>query len=310
MHRNHFHERIGSRYIRQFVIIGLLIALVLFGVAWKLLVPAVSSRTTIVLAGEAMTVLSWDAQRRKLGVITIPGDVRVEGVYNSGQLPLASLIAFEALDPGKTGLFINSLADALALPVSGVVQVDGTMDKYAAIDALSPFTLTGWQSKGMDKIMRFRLWWTWHSLRPDAIWTLNIQDQGVLRDTLLPDGSATRVFDRDRFDAIAGSLFESDSIRREMRRVLIVNTTDMVGLGNRVGRVLSRAGMIVAAVENEEHAQNTCSVHAKKTDWDTHAMQFIREQYGCVLQDDEGDPRVDITVRLGKANATLYHDPK
>lgn len=311
MHRNHFHERIGSRVIPHFVIMGAFALLALSSViVWKLFVPDVSSgRTTIVLAGDSMTVLSWDAERKKLGLIRIPGDVRVEGVYNTGQLSLASLIALEALDPGKSGLFAKSLSDALALPVAGVIRVDGmTADNHTAIDSLSPFRRTGWQQNGMDHLMRFRLWWTWSTLRPDALWTLNIADQGVLRKTTLPDGSATRVFDRDRFDTLAGSLLETDSIRREMRRVLIVNTTDTVGLGNRIGRMLGRAGMIVAAVENESNEQNACSVHAKKTDWNTRAMQFIHDEYGCIAREDGGDSRVDITVRLGKSNAKKYHE--
>lgn len=285
-----------------------LIVFVSFGLLfWNIMTAVPSGRTTIVVAGDPVTVLSWDGERGKLGAIAIPPDVRIEGVYGTGELPLVSLLKLEALDSTKQGLFIASLSDALGLPIVGVIHKSGSLRTDEAIGSLSPLRPTGWQwEAGVSWPMRIRLWWIFKNLRPDAIWSINLQDQGVFRDTVLPDGSGTRVWNTERFDTVAGSLLEIDSIRRETLRVIIVNTTSTAGLGGRVARVLERAGLAVAAVENDPTVQDGCSVHAKKDLRESQAVLFIRHVYGCTTSEDPGDGRVDITVRLGLFNAKNY----
>lgn len=300
--------RMGSRHLPRLTIIISSVVFIFLGIIiWNTIASLPDGRTTIVVAGDPVTVLSWDGERRKLGVITIPGDVRIDGVYGTGQLPLVSLLKLEELDGGKKGLFIHSLSDALGVPIEDVIRDRGPLDTHGAIGSLSPFSQTGWQWEGgLSLPARFHLWWIFKNLRPDVIWSVNLQDQGVFRDTDLADGSGIRVFNNERFDTALGSLLESDSIRREMYRVLIVNTTSATGLGGRVARVLERAGMAVASVENDASPQDGCSVHVEKDLRQSHAVLFIQKTYGCTLSPDRGDVRVDITVRLGGANAKNY----
>ncbi len=308
MERNRIHERLGSRHARSFIIsLIILTVIILSGLLWQFVSILPVGRITIVAAGEAMTVLSWDGERGKLGVIVIPADVRVEGIYNTGELPVSSLLKLEELDPNKQGLFVGSIRDALGLPIAGVMRTVGSAGAGDAIGSLSPFSPTGWQrGSGVSVLTRFRLWWLFKNLRPDGIWAVNLEGEGVFQEKSLPDGSRARIFDTDRFDLVAGSRLETDSIRREMTRVLIINTTDASGLGGRVARTFGRAGMVVVAVESDHPAIPGCTLHANKEMWDLHAVQFIRQEYACVLREEGTDERADVTVRLGDSNAKQY----
>lgn len=300
--------RMGSRHLSRVIGITTSVFLVFFAIIiWNIITSLPDGRTTVVVVGDPVTVLSWDGERGKLGVIAIPGDVRIEGVYGTGQLPLVSLLKLEALDLAKQGLFLYSLSDALGLPIMGVIRENGSLSADRAIASLSPLSPTGWQWEGgVSWPMRFRMWWIFKNLRPDAIWSIHLQDQGVFQDTVLPDGSGTRVWNTERFDTVVGSLLEIDSVRRETLRVIIVNTTSTNGLGGRVARVLERAGMAVVALENDTTVQDGCTVHAKKDVMESRAVLFIRNVYGCTMSEERGDRRVDITVRLGLVNAKNY----
>lgn len=241
--------------------------------AWKLVSALPSERTTVVEDGGLIRVLSWDSARKRLTIVLLPEDVRLEGARGMGLLPLSSIRRFETFDRGKTGVFGESIAEALAVPIVGVFP-------------RVPWTL------------RVRLWWIMQRLRPDAITTFDAATRGVLRNETLPDGSTVRVFDINRFDAMIGSLLEVDSIRREELRVRVVNTTDIVGLGSRVARFLSRAGMVVVAVDSESEPQETCIAHVKEDLRSAQTVRFIKDLFDCSVSVLDTDERVDITVRI------------
>ncbi len=259
---------------------AVLVILLMLGstVVWKLVTAIPSERTTLVLDGDPLQVISWDEARRRLTVIPLPADVRIDGAYGMGSLPITSIRTLETLDDTKKGVFVASLADALAIPITGTMK------------------RASWP-------LRLRFWWITQRLRPDAVTTLDLASRGVFRTETLPDGSQVRVFDPNRYDAVVGSQLEVDGVRREERRVRIINTTDVTGLGNRAARLLSHAGMVVVAVDSERADQTACTMHAKEDLWSGQSATFIKDVLRCVLTAADTDERVDVTVRLGEANA-------
>lgn len=256
-------------------VIGLLLLAV--GISWwKLATALPSERTTVVEDGNPIRVLSWDSARARLTIVPIPEDVYVEGAQGVGTLPLASLRKLESLDESKNGLLVRSLSDTLAVPIIGEVS-------------------------RIPLPLRLRFWWITRSIRPDAIETPDLDTIGVLRKDTLPDGTTIRVFDTNKFDSIIVSDLEVDSIRREERRVRVVNTTDVPGLGSRVARFLSRAGMVVVAVDGESQRQETCSVHVNEDLWSTATARFVQDVFGCSLSAEDTDEQFDMTVRIGAA---------
>lgn len=307
--RDRIHLRIGSRYLNHLAVSLSVIVLVLLGIfVWNFFTVLPPGRTTVVVVDESgATALSFDRERGKLVVIGVPADVRMEGAFGAGQLPILSLLKLEDLDRGKKGLFVKTVGMALGLPVAGLIRVPGTeSSKKDAMGALSPFHPWGWQSSDIARLTRFRLWWDWQTIRPDAVWSMELDDAGVFRRTALPDGSQTRIFDIDRFDRASSGRLEVNAVRRDAKRVLLINTTGIPGVGSKVARVLATAGMTVAAVENEAVVQDTCTIHAKKEVWDSASIHFIRSVYACALDEEGNDTRVDMTVRLGQREANDY----
>ncbi|MBI3955765.1 LytR C-terminal domain-containing protein [Candidatus Gottesmanbacteria bacterium] len=275
MGRDRIHERIGKRHLPR-VILGILSILFIGGAAllWKIAIALPSERTTIAQDGDPVRIMSWDEARRRLTVMPLPGDLRIDGAYGVGSLPIASIRRLEVLDSKKKGVFIASLSDALAIPIVGLTDE-------------------------VPLPLRLRFWWIMKKLRPDAITTFDLDSRGVFSTDTLPDGDQVRVFDVNRFDAVIGGELEVDSIRREGARVRVVNTTDVAGLGNRAARFLSHAGMVVVAVESEQGSQKGCTLHAKEGVLRDDSVRFASAVFGCVPTGEDTEDRVDITVRLG-----------
>lgn len=272
MSRDGRQQRIGSRYLPRIIfVVSSVFFVLLVTISWNIVTALPSQRTTVVVAGDPVQIVSWDNARGQLTIIPVPSDVYLDGAFGVGSLPLASLRKLEALDGKKKGVFVKSLEDALAVPIVG----DPTL------------------------ALRFRLWWIQLWLRPDAVSTFDLALRGVLPSDVLADGSQVRVFDINRFDAVIANRLEVDAIRREELRVRVINTTDVAGKGNRAARMLSHAGMVVVAVESEPPTQNACSVHAKKELWDSQTGRFIQKEFLCAATETETDEHVDLTIRLG-----------
>ncbi|MBI3343117.1 LytR C-terminal domain-containing protein [Candidatus Gottesmanbacteria bacterium] len=296
-------QRIGSRYLPRIIFAVASVFFVLLAIiSWNIVTALPDARTSFVIVSDPVRVLSWDETRGHLTIIPLPADVRIDGVFGVGSLPLASLRTLESLDTKKKGVFAASLEEVLALPIAGVVN-NGTQD---ATRVLSPFVLSSWWDSGLSLPLRFRLWWIFVGLRPDAVTTVDLGSQGVFRADLLADGSRVRVFDINRYDAVIGSRLEVDPVRREELRVRVVNTTDVVGLGSRAARMLNHAGMVVVAVENASPVQRECTLHVNKDLWESHSVQFIRSTFSCVVTAGDLDERADVMVRLGLQYAKKY----
>lgn len=272
MGRNRIHERVGKRY---FLTMLLVIASGFFSVAvwfvWMFVTAFPGERTTVITSVDPVEIRSWDQKRKLLTIFSLSEDVRVEGVFGVGTLPVASLARLEAMDKTKKGLLAKSLGNALGTPIS-----EGEL----------------------PPLLRLRFFLTIRAIRPDAVKRIDLASLGAYRLETLPDGSSAKTFDMNRFDAVIGAALEVDSIRREGLRVRVVNTMDVAGLGNRAARMLSHAGMVVVAVESEPTAQKRCSVHAKKELWDSQTSRFIQNAFACTRTDEDRDERADLTIRL------------
>lgn len=279
MSRDPRQQRIGSKYLPR-IIFGFLIVIFAVGlfVIWNIITALPAQRTSFIVVGDPVQILSWNEARLTLTVIPLPVDVYLDGVYGVGSLSVASLRKLEALDAKKKGLFVKSLENTFALPIVGV-----------------------WSD--LSPALRFRLWWIRKWLRPDAVKMINLDERAVFRSATLPDGSQVRVFDGNRFDSVIGNHLEVDSIRREKFRIRVVNTTDIVGLANRAARFLNRVGMTVVAVENERSVQKECTMN---TIWATVSVQFIRNAFNCATTTTDLDERADVIVRLGEDYAQRF----
>lgn len=285
MGRSRIQQRIGAKALPHLLWGIIPTVLVVGGILFVGMDPrSIRSQRVTFIEGEGpVRVMSWDQARRRLTIIPLPADLFLEGMDGVGSLSIASIGRLEALDSSRRGLLIRSISEALAIPVIG-------------------------EAKRLPLSLRFRLWVGMRSLRPDAIETVDGQVRGVFRAERLPDGSTRRVFDASAFDAAIGNRLEVENIRREQRRVRVVNTTATAGLGSRAARFFSRAGMVVVAVESErgEEPQEECTVHAREEFWSDHSVAFLKDVFGCRVTARDWEERADLTVRLGEGYARRF----
>jgi len=283
MSRDRIHERLGRRNIRT-LFVAITSVLIIFGVwfAWEFWTAFPDERTTIITSTNPIEVSSWDTKRQALTIFTISPDVFIDGVFGVGSLPASSLFRLETMDKTKKGLLALSLQDALGTPLF--------------IGDLSP-------------LLRLRFAFILRTVRPDGVTRIDLSSLGAYRSVPLPDGTSVSSFDTNRFDTGVGALLEVDSIRREGLRIRVVNTTDVVGLGNRAARIVSHAGMVVIMVESETPAMKECTITAKQSLWGSKSVSFIKTFFNCSVASGSEDEQAELTVRLGRDYADRFLPP-
>lgn len=310
MHRDRIAERVGHRYLRHFFVAILILIVIISGlIVWRVTTVMQGGRTTIIIVSDPMYVASWDDERHHMTIFTLPGDVRIDGARGVGNYPVDSFRKLETMDKTKKGLLRLSLEDALGLPINGVIE--GGNGDSSPVDrvknALSLFSLPAWRGGFPMISLRFGLWRILTFIRSDEVTIVDLSDNGgAYRNETLPDGSVVREFDEARFDTLIGQTLEEDAIRKEGLRVRIVNTTDMVGLGNRAARTVSHAGMSVIMVENDTPAQKECSLTAKKSLWSSMSVSFMKTFFHCSVLTGSEDEQADLTIRLGQDYARRF----
>jgi len=104
--------------------------------------------------------------------------------------------------------------------------------------------------------------------------------------------------DASTLDKIVPSLFSDEIIEKENTSIKIVNGTDVVGLGNRLGRLISNIGGNVIMIASSDTAQNlsTISYFGKKT----YTVEKINKILGFKLTKLDKKAIADIVIVIGK----------
>ncbi|MBI5620336.1 LytR C-terminal domain-containing protein [Candidatus Gottesmanbacteria bacterium] len=304
MDRNSIHERLGKRYWRRLLILLSIAFVSFFGwIIWSIGTAFPYERTTIVIAGDPVRIVSWNSVRKKVTILNVPADVRITGAQDVGLLPIGSLERLESLDGQKKDIYRRSLSLAFAVPIRGALRRGEPTQTVG--EALAPSFSSLWATfpvkrSGISMALRFRLWWSLLWIRPDAIVEFDAVKLGMTNLIQLPDGSSARVLDPDTYDTRSAGLFELDGIRQEELRVRVINTTGVAGRGAAFARILSHAGFSVVALENDEDAQPNCSFQSNTGRPHHESKRFLEDTLGCRYLESTGtDADVDITVRLG-----------
>jgi hypothetical protein len=112
------YHRLGLRYSKVFVFLAGFagVAIFLVMLLWQLF-PSSDFRTTVLLAGNPMSVVSWDGVRKHVTIIELPAAVAITGLTGVGEYSLQSLWKLGELDTKDRALLADSLGELLAIPV-------------------------------------------------------------------------------------------------------------------------------------------------------------------------------------------------
>jgi len=304
--------RLRTRYVSLISFLLVLISLILFLIGFSLRVlKDVPFRQAFVVTTNPMRIISWDRQRTAMQIVSIPKDILIDGAFGYGQYSLTALEALDVLDHKDGVLLVQSLAQAVGVPISGAIFVDSTESEASALDSLKK--IFSWRSIAGRVFGRIGSTisvsdWIHIVLILHALGTNDaevIDLSSATSDVVRADGMVIRILDPQKVDFILGNSLHDANIRSENKTITIINTTSIVGIGSSIARIISRFGIQVVSVGNESLKVVQCELETDKSTKLTKTYQFLKSYLGCEekLLSGEDSGVSDITLRIGSSQA-------
>lgn len=272
-------------------------------------------RQTVVVVGNPIHVLSFDAKNHTVTAVDIPQDMVVPAAMGYGSYTVRALLALDALDHRNGILIGSSISNALGLPVSGYVTPRVSADGEMTVSLLRRIfsfgsiidAAVGKQARSVSLTDWIRMVIAARSLSADAVKTVDI-GSAVLRTTAA-DGSPVSTFDDSRLEYRMGDVFFDGVLRGEGMSVAVYNMTAVPSIGLRASRQLSRSGVKLVFVGNAEGASSRCTVTGSRDALRSTTAGFIRYYFGC--EGRQGievgkETGADLVILLGTAFADQY----
>lgn len=303
--------RLRSRYVSLIAVLSVLITLVIFLIGFSVRVlKDVPFRQAFVVTTNPMRIISWDRQRTAMQIVSLPKDILIEGAFGYGQYSLTALEALDVLDHKDGLLLIQSVAQAVGVPISGAIIVDSTESEASALDSLKK--IFSWRSiagRVFGRIGTTISVSDWihivlilHALGTDDVEVLDLSS--ATGDVARADGVVIRILDPQKVDFILANSLHDAKIRDENKTITIINTTSIVGIGSSIARIISRFGIQVVSVGNQSQQIVQCELETDKSTKLTKTYQFLKSYLGCEEKLLNGESGVsDITLRIGSSYA-------
>lgn len=306
MHKRY--ERLGLRFGRWVAAGILLVLFAIAGIAWMALKKPAFPRLTVVVVGDPMVVWSWDRSVHHAVRITMPAATVIDAVGGYGKYSLEALWRLGDIEKRGGTILVQSLQEALGLPIDGYVgpngpELSGMADTPLVPTPIQilrlPLVILGSYRTNISPSTLLYLSLAAMRLRPDNVTTIELAKDAMVSQQLA-DGTVVETPDMSRLDVLFGTMFEDAQVRREGLSVAVYNTTDMASLGSRAGKLLGRMGVFVVRVGNDAQPIDQCSVRGSKKALAGATAAVIIEILGC--GQEEGTPELaDLEVRVGKA---------
>lgn len=271
----------------------------------------------IVLVGDPVRILSWNRKTDAFVVVTIPSDVWVGAIHGYGSYRIDALYKLDVLEKRKGELFVGSLVDALALPITDYLDItrfDIPKDADAREVLRRAFTprtvvyalLHKFQtSLSLGTVLQLFL--SVQNIGPTGLTEYDIRKSNLSSQDILADQTTAQKLDTNRFDILLGSTFQEDKIRSERIRVGVVNTTAMPGLAQNISRLLDRIGAWVVFVDSSDtKIAPVCIIRGEKDKKTSAIVGRLEALFGCSFEETDEETQADIIVFLGEQWAKRY----
>lgn len=322
MSKDRMYERLGVRYgfgVGLFLTLCLLVAAILIGLSISF--KDAGFRTTMVMVGNPMNVVSWDRQRKTFISIKIPAETTIEAVTGYGNYSLEALWKLGTIDK-KGGLLLSqSIEEALGTAIPYYIGLHNTdvlfshEKGFAGLRRIfSPIHVfsyvRGAYRTNIPLPLFLSLSWTLQFSRPDQLNEIDFTSSNALIDTTRADGTHIQTMDSNRIDELLGTMLEDERIRTEALRVAVYNSTQTLALGTRVGRLLGHMGALVVAVGNSEPLLDQCELWGRKILFKSTTARFVQSHFHCIAKESEEEGRADLTIKLGKTYEARFLPPQ
>lgn len=253
------------------------------------------SRFNVVLITKPMAVLSADLTDKTVTLIRVPDDLYItELAFGYGPYRSAAIYSVGQLDKRGGETVMATMSDYLGIPVDGYIKTD-SMPTDIKRFVFNPQLLFKGESS-LNIVDRLQLGVLLLQTRFDKI---KLVDLGTLAGPLvLADGSMALSLDKEILDNNLRDFFVEKKVRDENLRVEVVNSTIVLGLGNRAGRVLSNMGANVINVGSTDQPLSSCQIQTTGKIRNSQTVARIVQIFSCQVTDLAESGRADVVVIL------------
>lgn len=315
MKASHARRRLKVRKHRWLRILSLVVAGVLLFLSLVRLYQELKTsvfltkqwRTTIVFNTSPILVMSFPKEAdESIMAVTIPESVYSHVPFGYGPYRMGAVWRLGELEK-REGLFSETVADLLGVPISGWV---GTADPIPLSDTDTVTLIRDVKARfGIWSLLRFQtnlntldkilLGWKIFQARHDLSLFAIHQNERLFVDARLIDGSAIKLVNERALDTFLEQKFEDRIARTESVNVLILNTTDTLGVGHKFSRFINNFGAKVMAVKNSDDYIETCIIETEERTRDTKIVTFLKTEFDCQVLEINEVSSAEILVKIG-----------
>ncbi len=255
-------------------------------------------RLNVALATNPLALLSVNIAEHSAVVVRLPDDLYIaELAFGYGPYKAATIYSVGQLDKRGGETVGSTLSDYLGIPVDGYIHTPGQLPKDIKGFFLNPQNLFNIQSN-LNLYDRLRLAMAVLQMRFDKINTVDLSK--LSGELVLADGSKALSLDKEILDNSLGSLFVEKRLLSENYRVEVINSTHVVGLGNRAGRILANIGSNVVNVGTISLPLPNCQIQATSKAKSSITVVRIAQIFSCQVLDNSSEGRADVVVTIGE----------
>ncbi len=246
------------------------------------------------------SLVSFSPQNEEITIINIPDSLFFETAYGFGKWQFRSIYDLGEGEKGLGGnkLIKSSLSSLFALPIDGVVEGDLVNlikeDKFSMLSVL--FDLKS--ELTLMELIRFQI--DVSRVRFDKVSQIDLEEQGVLEKSNLPDGSGVLTADTVKLDSVLSNMIDP-LLSKEHKTIAVFNSTEHPLLAQKAARLITNIGGDVIIVSNGKNKLKTTAISGDQSKT-LERLKQIFEASGTIDPNDEdlASSRAQITLFLGE----------
>jgi hypothetical protein len=262
----------------------------------------------VAVLGNPVTIVYIDRTTKHTSLISLPSSTFIDASSSYGTFPVSSLWRFGEIEKKGGQIFASSLGTTLGIPIKYYLGLRNFTDTpTSAQDNLSNIfnvlNIPKIMTRNLETNMPLATYVEVTGAVRDSLVTSTILDLSktfALSETELSDGTKASKVNAEGADLVFRQTHELNVLRQENIRVSVVNTTGVSGLGQKVARVLSHAGITVVDTGSEEKQFETCEVTAGKDVLTSLTVKSIVSFLSCSVRTSDDTGKVEVVLRLGK----------
>ncbi len=243
-----------------------------------------------------------------LTVVSFPDEMTIKTIGGFGTWRVGSIFPLGELEDNGGVLLQGSLADYLGAEIEGWLYTtdDIPQDKktfQVFFDRLLTNVFTRKIRTNLPLVDVIQLWRSLHLVPSNLVAMYDLESQGILQQVFQPDGSTLFISDAELMDNFSKDFFSEPRIVEEGMSMVILNSTDHLGLGVQAARLVHNVGGDVIAVRDfSDQLEKTRMVVSNDTAMNTLTVKKLLNLFDIEIAEvgDTAEYRADVVLILGE----------